>query len=274
MKYLFAELYGRETGANGGIAGSQDISMPSLNFYSGAILAGSIAIAVGAGLGFQLRNKKCVAVAGFGEGATDEGIFWETMNYAALRKLPLVFLCENNLYATYSHQAKRQPGDNISKRVEAFGLNTRTIFGNDVIAVYLAISEAITHARMGHGPFFVEAYTYRWNAHVGPEDDDYLNYRPKSELEFWKRNCPIALLEEQMIAQGLLTSSEKAVIVDEIDREIAEAFEFSKKSRFPHVTSWSKLNYSTSSPLADKLLKDTSLGEFDQNQDDTVPEPY
>ena len=274
MKALLAELYGRETGANGGKAGSQDISMPSVNFYSGAILAGAISIAVGAGLGIKLNGKPTVAVAGFGEGATDEGSFWEAMNYAALRNLPLVFVCENNHYATYSPHTKRQPADNISQRVEAFGIRSRKLFGNDVVAVYSALAEAIGRARKQQGPSFIEAFTYRWYGHVGPEDDDYIGYRPKSELEFWKANCPIVLLEEQMFASGLLTPTTQATIIDEIDAQIAEAFSFAKGSSFPSVADWAPQNYSTSSPLADKLLHDAPMGEFDESQADSTPQPY
>lgn len=274
MKSLFAEIYGRETGASGGMAGSQDISMPSVHFHSGAILAGAFAVAVGAALGFQLKRSPNVAVTGFGEGATDEGIFWEAMNYAALRKLPVVFLCENNLYATYSHQLKRQSADNISQKVGTFGIKTRTLFGNDVIAVYSAVSEAVRQARAGQGPTFIEAYTYRWNSHVGPEDDDHLGYRPKAELEFWKTNCPIDLLEEQMVAAGMLNPASRASLHAEIDAEIAEAFTFAKNSPFPSVTDWKKLNTSSATPLADKFLKDGVLGEFDQRQADTIPAPY
>ena len=274
MKLLFAELYGRETGANGGKAGSQDISMASANFYSGAILAGAMAIAVGAALGIQLKRKPAVAVAGFGEGASDEGVFWEGINYAALRRLPVVFICENNLYATYSHQMKRQPADNISDRVAAFGVKSCALFGNDVVAVYSAVAEAINHARNGHGPFFLETYTYRWNGHVGPEDDSHMSYRPKSEEEFWRANCPIALIEKEMVAAGLLTPEIRSAIIDEIDKEISEAFRFAKKSPFPSETDWIKLNYSAVSPLADRLLCDSDLPEFDQDQAETTPQPY
>ena len=274
LRSLFAEMYGRETGTNGGIAGSQEISMSSLNMYSGAILAGMPAIAVGTALSFQLKHKSNVAVAGFGDGVPDEGIFWEAVNYAVLRKLPVVLLCENNRYSTYSHQLKRQPADNISSRVAAFGMRSYTLFGNDVVAVYDALAEAIDYARQGHGPSFVETYTYRWNAHVGPEDDDYLHYRPAEELEFWKRNCPILLLEEQMRANGSLTDIDKENIITEINAEIADAFQFAKNSPFPTRANWAELNYSTSSPVADTLLVETDLAEFNQDQAYAIPGPY
>ena len=274
LKALFGELYGRETGANGGKAGSQDISVASVNFYSGAIVSGAIAIAVGTALGIQIRGETSVSVAGFGDGATDEGIFWEAVNYAALRKLPVVFLCENNHYATYSRQSKRQPADNISRRVEAFGVESHALFGNDVVALYHAIGKAIDHARTGRGPYFIEAYTQRWCGHVGPEDDDYLGYRQESELDFWKANDPIDLLEEQMVASGLLRSSDKEASTRQIDEEIAEAFRFAKESSVPAVTPWEPQNYGVGSPVADSLLYDAEAGEFDESQRDTIPQPY
>lgn len=275
MKALLAELYGRETGTNGGKAGSQEISDSSINFYSGAILSGLLSIAVGVGLGFQLKNKPDVAVVGLGDGATDEGIFWEAINYAKLCRLPVIFICENNKYSTYSPQLKRQPKDNIHSRVAAFGLMTRALFGNDVIRVMSAISEALKYARQGKGPVFIEAYTYRWKGHVGPEDDDYVGYRPKSEIDFWKKNCPILLLEEQMIANNLLTPELKEEILDDINKEIVEAFKFAEESPFPNDTEWETQNYNNKSPLADKLLKDGSKpGQFNVDQAETIPEPY
>lgn len=274
LRALLAELYGRQTGANGGKAGSQDISMSSINFYSGAILAGSVAIAVGTALGIQLKGQHDVAVAGFGEGASDEGIFWEAVNYAALRKLPVVFVCENNGYATYSHSQKRQAFGNISEKVAAFGVESEAIFGNDVMNVHSVLATAIEKSRRNEGPYFIELFTYRWNGHVGPEDDDYLGYRPKEELDFWRENCPIELLEEKMIAQGLMTIAKKNDLLQQIDMELADAFEYSKNSPFPSITDWADLNYETQSPVSDKLLDDVESKLFDENQPNTMPKPY
>lgn len=274
MKALLAELYGRETGANGGKAGSQDISMSSANFYSGAILAGSVAIAVGAGLGFQMKKVRNIAAAGFGEGATEEGIFWEAISYAALKRLPVVFLCENNVYATYAHQLKHQLADNLTERVGTFGVNTCSVFGNDVVAVYSAVARAVSEAREGKGPWFIQAYTYRWYGHVGPEDDDYIGYRTKSEVESWKANCPIALLEERLFEAGTMTESTLHALVADIDAEISEAFRFAKDSPVPDDPDWTQLNYSASSPVADRLLGRSEPDQFDQNQDEAIPGPY
>jgi len=198
MRAFFAELFGRTTGANGGLAGSQEVSVPSHNFNSGAILSGALSLAVGTSWAFQHRGEPQVAVAGFGEAGTEEGIFWEAVNYASARKLPLVYVCENNRYSMYSPQLKRQPADDIHRRVKAFGFKTDALFGNDVVAVYKALKEAMEYARSGKGPCFLECYTYRWSAHVGPESDDAIGYRPASELASWKANCPIALFEEKL----------------------------------------------------------------------------
>ena len=275
MKRLFAEIYGRETGSNGGIAGSQEISEPALKFYSGAILAGMPAICTGVALSIQLKNKNNVAVVSFGDGATDEGILWETINYAALKNLPVVFICENNKYSTYSPQLKRQCFDNISARVNTFGVKSYPLFGNDVIALYSVISESINKARNGKGPSFIEAYTYRLNAHVGPEDDDYLNYRSKEELHFWRKNCPINVLEARMMEKGILTESDKEKMIADINDEITDAFSFAKNSPLPTVKNLLALNYSSSSPIADKLLiEENDMTKFNQDQAQSIPGPY
>jgi TPP-dependent pyruvate/acetoin dehydrogenase alpha subunit len=266
MPAMFAELYGKETGANGGRAGSQDISCPSVNFHSGAILAGATAIATGAALGFQLRGEPRVSVAGFGESATDEGIFWEAISYAALRRLPMVFVCENNNYSVFSPQLKRQAQDNISERVAAFGMKSIPLFGNDVMLVYKTLESALAVARDGGGPCFIEAYTCRWSGHYGPASDDLVGYRGEDELKAWKENCPIALLEEVMVAKGLMSDARKAALQKEIDAEIAEAFRFAKSSPFPKVSTWESMNRSNSSPVADALLADVDVAAFDADQ--------
>ena len=266
MRAMFAELYGKATGANGGKAGSQDISCPEKNFHSGAILAGAIGLATGAALGIQLSRENTVAVAGFGESATDEGMFWETISYAALRKLPVVYVCENNNYSVFSPQLKRQAADNLSERVATFGVKSVPLFGNDVVKVHAAIAEAARRARAGEGPTFVEAYTYRWSGHYGPASDDLVGYRPQEDLDAWKRNDPIALLEEQLIARGWLADADRTKIAAEVDAEIDDAFGFAKTSPFPTDSDWAPMNISATTPLADKLLADVEMSGFDENQ--------
>ena len=274
LRELFAEIYGKETGANGGKAGSQDISHHASKFYSGAILSGAVSIAVGAAYGLHLKRSKNISIAGFGEGATDEGAFWEAANYAGARKLPMLFVCENNRYATYSDQLKRQASDNICERAGPFGVRAQRIFGNDVVKVYRTLRAEMARVRDGEGPALVEAYTYRWNSHVGPEDDGVNNYRSAAELQFWKDNCPIALLADKLETADLLTAEMKARMEQEIAGEIAANFKYARESPFPSGTDWRSMNWDDSSPLADKLLGTQPRSEFDHCQPEAKLQPY
>ena len=274
MRELFAEIYGRETGANGGKAGSQDISHSGSQFYSGAILAGAVSIAVGAAFGLQQQKSRQISISGFGEGATDEGAFWEAMNYSGNKKLPILFVIENNRYATFSDQLKRQASDNISERVRTFGVRATQIFGNDVALAWRTLREEIERLRAGDGPALVEAYTYRWNSHVGPEDDSANAYRMKGEMEFWKENSPISLMEERLRAAEWLDDISKSGFEAEIAAEIASYFKFAKDSPFPQGTDWHQMNYEDATPLADQLLGTVIGGEFDHFQADAKLGPY
>jgi pyruvate dehydrogenase E1 component alpha subunit len=274
MDALFAELYGKSTGANGGLAGSQDISYAPNRFFSGAILAGATSIAAGTALALQAAGQGHVAVAGFGESATDEGIFWETVNYAALAKLPVVFVCENNNYSVFSPQLKRTLIDNISERVAAFGVPSTPIFGNDALLVHKTLKDAVERARAGKGPSFVEAYTYRWSGHYGPASDDLVGYRSAEELAAWKRNCPIELLGNAMRGGGLLDDAESAAWTNESAQEIAACFRFAKASPFPEAPDWRSLNIASASPRADALLQDLDVAEFDAHQESVQAKGY
>ena len=238
LKALLAELHGRATGANGGMAGSQDISHQEPKFFSGAILGGSIGIAAGAALALKLHASQNVAVAGFGEGAADEGLFWETVNYAALKKLPLLFVCENNGYATYSPQASRQPRDNLSEKVAAFGVPSRDVFGNDVAAVYRTLAETLPALRAGKAPPFfrptpiVGIATSGRKTIVSSDIDRRPNWSSGSGTA--RSSCS----RRRMAAEGLLLSGMKERIVGEIETEIGAAFEFARKSPFPEVPDW------------------------------------
>ena len=274
MREFFAEIYGRSTGANGGKAGSQDISHTPSRFYSGAILSGAVTIAVGVAFGLQYQGLGNIAISAFGEGASDEGAFWEAMNYAGLKKLPILCLCENKRYATYSDQLKRQASDNLCERVLTFGVRAKRIFGNDAVWCRNAIAELMDYVRSGQGSALLEAYTYRWNGHVGPESDDVNEYRPIEEIQFWKDNCPIALLEEKLLQAGHLSAELKTTIEAEIAAEIAENFRFAKQSPFPSETPWRVLNWDERSPMADQLLATPAFSGFDQHQPDAKLEPY
>ena len=275
MKKLFAELYGKANGANSGIAGSQDISYPKNNFFSGAILAGATSIALGTAISFEMKRKiDSIVVAGFGDAATDQGIFWEGLNYAGLKKLPIIFVCENNNYSTFSPQSKRQGGKSIAERAKLFGVKSKTIFGNDVCLVYRELHKAVLNARKGKGPFLLETLTYRYSGHVGPLSDEFVGYRSKKEISFWKKNCPIVLFEEVLIKKKYLNKNDIKNIKVKINREINESFDYAKKSDFPVIDLLEDLNLSKKTPVADKILKELERKDFDFDQKVILPKGY
>ena len=275
MKKLFAEIYGKETGANSGIAGSQDISYPEENFFSGAILAGAASIAVGTAISLSKnKNNSNVVITGFGESATDQGIFWESLNYASLKKLPIIFVCENNNYATYSPQHERQSGTSIAKKAKAFGVDSSLVFGNDIAEVFTTLKKAMLNVRKNKGPFLLEAITYRYSGHVGPFSDDYQDYRSKNEIDFWKKIDPIKILKKELYKKKLLNEHSDKLIINKIHKEINQSFKFAKKSNFPKFKSWKDLNVSKKKSLADKILKNTKQRLFDNSQKVILPKGY
>jgi pyruvate dehydrogenase E1 component alpha subunit len=275
MTKLFAELYGKKTGANSGLAGSQDISYAKNNFFSGAILAGAASIALGTAISFEMKRKNNkVVVTGFGEAATDQGIFWESLNYASLKKLPIIFVCENNNYSTFSPQSKRVGGASIAERAKLFGVKSKSIFGNDVCLVYRELHKAILNARKGKGPFLLETFTYRYSGHVGPLSDEFVGYRSKKEISFWKKNCPIVLFEEILLKKKYLVKNDIKNIKTKINHEINESFSYAKKSDFPIINSLENLNLNKETPVADKILKDMENVNFDSDQKVILPKGY
>ena len=221
-------------------------------------------------LGRQLQmshdgNEVCFVT--IGDVSTSEGVFWEAVNYAAVAKLPVVFVCENNNYSVFSPQLKRQALDNLSARVATFGMRSTALFGNDAMEVHRVLGKEIALARAGAGPAFVEAYTYRWSGHYGPESDDLVGYRDAAEIEAWKLNCPISLLEEAMRVRNLIKPGDRESQVLEAQSAIDRCFQFAKSSPFPDAPDWNALNVSPDSPLADKLLVEVELANFDAHQE-------
>lgn len=268
LREIFAEIYGKETGASGGRAGSQDISHSDTKFFSGAILAGATSIGIGTAFGLQLQKSPNIVFCGFGEACTEEGAFWEGINLAAAKKLPLVLICENNRYSTFSDIHARLARTNLSEKVGTFGLNTVQIFGNDVVLAHETIRAAADRARKGQGPTFIEAFTYRWCSHVGPEDDGANNYRTRAEIEFWKQNCPLDLLREKLQTAGAWSETVQANLEKEVTEEIAANFRFAKESSFPKNPDWAEMNLRQESPAADRLLGKGAEHDFDPTQAD------
>lgn len=236
LKAMMAELYGKATGCSSGKGGSMHLVDLSVGFLGATPIVGStIAIATGAALGIQMKKEKRVAVIFFGEGATEEGVFHESANFAMLKKLPIVFVCENNLYSVYSPMKVRQPKDReVFELAKGHGMESRQGNGNNVAEVYRLAKKAILKARSGQGPTFLEFSTYRWREHCGPNYDNQLGYRTEAEYKRWKRLCPIENLEKQFVKKHVLKSGEIQQMKEDLDKEISTAAQFAKKSPFPH----------------------------------------
>jgi pyruvate dehydrogenase E1 component alpha subunit len=181
-------------------------------------------------------EKKVVAVF-FGDSACEEGVWHESMNFAALKKLPIIFICENNFYAIKSHISARQAKDNIYQRAENYGMPGVRVDGNNVLEVYSTAKLAVERARKSRGPTLIEARTYRWRQHCENTffDKDILEGRPKKEYASWLKRCPVKLYEKYLVANGILQKSDFAKIALKIDEEINDAVHFAQISPFPNI---------------------------------------
>jgi TPP-dependent pyruvate/acetoin dehydrogenase alpha subunit len=229
MNRMVGELYGKVTGCSKGFGGSMHLLDLAVGFEgTTALVAAAIPHAVGAAFAFKYKKSRQVAISVFGDAATEEGIFHESAMFAILRKLPVVFICENNDMAVNSHIKYRQPPIPIHERTKALGMPTVLVDGNDAFQVYYATKEAVERARSGGGPTFIECTTYRILEHCGPNLDFGLGHRTEEEAKEWAKKDPIAFLEKQVDAK---TRDEyRAIIKTRIDAAVAEA----RKAPFPH----------------------------------------
>ncbi|MDX2097256.1 MAG: thiamine pyrophosphate-dependent dehydrogenase E1 component subunit alpha [Leptolyngbyaceae cyanobacterium bins.59] len=230
LKAMMAELHGRETGCSHGWGGSMHlIDIAAGVMGTSAIVAGTISHAAGAALAFKIRQQDRVAVVSFGDGATEEGVFHETLNFASLRKLPVIFICENNQYATNTHIRDRQAQPEIYRHAISHGMTGVRIDGNNVLGVYEETQKAVDRARRGEGPTLIEAMTYRIFEHCGVFTDYDLGYRTEEEAKEWQAKGPL----EQ--AKDFVTEAEVAQMSADIEAQISEAFDYARSSPFPSV---------------------------------------
>lgn len=224
---LAAELYGREAGCSRGRGGSAHLTAQAVGFIaSTAILGETIAIATGSALAFSMRGERRLAVSFFGEAACEEGIFYESINYAAIRRLPVLYVCENNLYSTESPLSVRQPaGTELCERARSFKLKAERVDGNDLAAVYEASARLADGLRRGEGPAFLECMTYRWLEHVGPHFDHEAGrtYRSREEVESWMQRCPVKRSAAEIIRLGVADEAALAALSNGITRDVEDA---------------------------------------------------
>ncbi len=232
VKRMMAEVFGKRTGYCKGKGGSMHIADFSVGMLgANGIVGAGLPIAVGAGLAAQLEKKDKIAAVFFGDGATQEGEFHESLSLAAVWKLPLVFICENNLYAAGTPARFALPVQDIYKKAESYNMPGAVVDGNDVLAVNEAAREFITKAREGGGPALLECKTYRWHEHF--ESTVFPDMRPAEEVEIWKKKCPVTRAEKLLTDEGILSKQELDDMNSEILGKIEEAVKFAEESPFP-----------------------------------------
>ena len=229
LRRMIAELYGKVDGCARGKGGSMhlvDVARGVMG--TSAVVATTIPNAVGYAFAIKLRREARVVVSFFGDGATEEGVFSESLNFAALKRLPVLFVCENNGYAIHTHQSRRQASQDICAKAAAIGVPAERIVGNDVLAIYARAATLVAAIRSGEsGPALLECETYRWLEHVGPGEDFAVGYRERAEAEQWIAQDPIRVLG------GRIGEARRGALEREVMEEISDAFAFAEASPFP-----------------------------------------
>jgi pyruvate dehydrogenase E1 component alpha subunit len=231
LDLMMAELFAKETGYCKGKGGSMHIADVEIGILgANGIVGGGLGIAPGAGLSAKMRGTDQVTICFFGDGASNQTTFHEGINLASAWKLPVIFVCENNQYGISLHQSRHQNITDIADRATAYGIPGVVVDGNDVMAVYEAVGEAVKRARAGEGPSLVECKTYRWRGHF---EGDPQMYRPQEEIEEWKAKDPIPRFEALLAEMGVMTAEEAEAIRKEVAAEVEAAVEFAEKSPEP-----------------------------------------
>lgn len=235
LRAMLAEIYGKATGCSKGKGGSMHLIDESVGFMgSTAIVGGTVPVGVGLAYGIKLERSKKISCVFHGDAVVETGVFFESMNFAVLKNLPVLFVCENNLYSVYSPLSVRQPaGRGIATMVSGLGVKVDSGDGNDVFDAYEKVCRAMSEIRSGDGPRFLEFSTYRWLEHCGPNYDNHIGYRTEAEYLEWKAKEPIARLEIKLLADELITTEEIAAMDAEAVAEIVDAFAYAEAEPMP-----------------------------------------
>lgn len=232
MNRMMAEIFGKKTGYCKGKGGSMHIADFSIGMLGAdGIVAAGLPIAAGAATAAQMEGTGNVAAVFFGDGACQEGEFHEVLNLASIWNLPLLFICENNLYGVNTHQEYALGAKEITRMPEAYHIPNHVVDGNDVVAVYQAAREAVAAMRKGSGPRFLECRTYRWHKHY--ISNSLRDERPTEEIEAWKKRCPVARFEAGLLKSGDLTHAERKGIEDRVQVKVEEALRYAVESPYP-----------------------------------------
>ena len=235
LKKMLAELYGKVTGCAKGLGGSMHLIDLKAGVFAAVPIVGST-IPIGTGIAWanKLQKKKDLVTAFFGDGATEEGVFFESLDFASLHNLPILFVCENNEYSVYSHISKRQSKKrSIIKIAKSFGIESIKIDGNKVEDIFLKTKKIVKKILKAPRPYLIELKTFRQLEHCGPNNDDNLNYRNSKYLKSWNNKCPVLNYETYLKKHNYLTELDLVKIKKKIKSEISKAFKFAQKSKFP-----------------------------------------
>lgn len=235
LKRMLAEIYGKSTGCSKGKGGSMHLVDLSVGILGTTpIVAGIIPVATGVAFGTKMKEKDNVTVVFFGDAATEEGVFFESLSFATLKKLPILFICENNFFSVYSPLSVRQPKERKNLAlVSSLGIKGDKGDGNNVVEVYEMAKKAVANIRKNKGPYYLEFDTYRWREHCGPSFDNDLGYRTEKDFLKWQKRCPVSVFEKKLIKDGILGLSQIDKIKQDIQAEIDDAVNFAKSSPFP-----------------------------------------
>lgn len=234
LRKLMAEVLGKDTGVSRGMGGSMHLIDRECGLMGTVpIVAATIPIAVGAALAAKMDGAGDVAVSYFGDGATEEGGFHESMNMAAVMGVPVLFVCENNFFASHLHISLRQPKDSVVRYAEAHRVPAWRVDGNDIVAMAQATGEAVGAMRAGGGPGFIEAVTYRWRGHVGPSEDEDVGVRRKDDLHLWKGRDPVRRLFDALVEARVVGPDALTRIESEMRAEVAAAWAQAEQDPYP-----------------------------------------
>ncbi len=236
---LIGEVFCKEAGCSHGRGGSMHLIAPEVGFLGAApIVAGTISLAMGAALAHKIQGSDAVAVTYFGDGAAGEGVLYEAMNFASIQNLPLIFVCENNFYATHMPIRETRKKDTIYESSLPFGIEAVREDGNDVLKVYEAARRAVELCRNGKGPFFLEFMTYRLRGHVGPDDNiqgNHTDIRPPDEVAEWRKKDPITRFRKYLLETDAVEQKDIDVIDLDVEKEVAAAHQLVRESDVPNV---------------------------------------
>ena len=232
---LFAEVLGKYDGCSHGMGGSMHVIDKKNGFYGSVPIVGTtIPIATGAGLASKLDKKNGIAISYFGDGACEEGVFHESLNMASIMNLPVLYVCENNLFSSHLHISLRQPDISTSRFATAHKIKNKSVDGNDVVSLYKLLISEISMMRKNQNPFYIETFTYRWKGHVGHRDDIDVGVQRSDDLKYWKMRDPIKRLKDSLIYENVISDEDFIILKNKVIDKVNNDWKKAELAEYPH----------------------------------------